>query len=178
MPIERATDIIPSVTTNGGMPTTAMRKPLRKPTNSEAAMANGKATGSGNPELISTLVTMAETSTVEPTDRSMPPVMITAVMPMAMMPTKAKLRVTLKRLPGVAKVLVKRLRAMQARNAAISTQNTWRLISPAMKLRLTCWSMISLSELSALMNFSLYPLDGSGDEAGDFFRRAIRDALV
>jgi hypothetical protein len=31
----------------------------------------------------------------EPTDRSMPPVRITAVMPTAMMPTKAKLRVML-----------------------------------------------------------------------------------
>ena len=32
---------------------------------------------------------------IEPTERSMPPVMITAVMPSAMMPMKAKLRVML-----------------------------------------------------------------------------------
>ena len=35
----------------------------------------------------------------------MPPVMITAVMPSAMMPMPAKLRVMLKKLPSVGKVL-------------------------------------------------------------------------
>ncbi len=48
----------------------------------------------------------------------MPPVMITAVMPIAMIATKAKLRVTLKRLRSVAKVSVRRASATQARIAA------------------------------------------------------------
>ena len=50
--------------------------------------------------------TIAERQSTEPTDRSMPPEMMTTVMPSAMMPTKAKLRVTLKRFCGVAKVSV------------------------------------------------------------------------
>ncbi len=37
--------------------------------------------------------TMATAPMIEPTERSMPPVMITAVMPIAMMPIKLKLRV-------------------------------------------------------------------------------------
>ena len=46
-------------------------------------------------------MTMPVRQRTDPTERSMPPVMITAVMPSAMMPTKAKLRKTLKMLPGV-----------------------------------------------------------------------------
>jgi hypothetical protein len=69
-------------------------------------MAAGKASVIGRPEFMMSVVTMAEISTVEPTDRSMPPVMMTQVMPMPTMPTKAKLRVTLKRLPGVSNVVV------------------------------------------------------------------------
>ena len=42
-------------------------------------------------------VIIAERPITDPTDRSMPPVMMTAVMPSAAMATKAKLRVTLKR---------------------------------------------------------------------------------
>ncbi len=72
-------------------------------------------------------VIMAESTTTAPTDRSMPPVMITVVMPSAMMPTKAKLRVTLKMLRSVAKVSVASDSAMQAATAAMNTQNVWRL---------------------------------------------------
>ena len=39
--------------------------------------------------------TIATTPMTEPTERSMPPVMMTGVMPSAMMPMKAKLRVML-----------------------------------------------------------------------------------
>ena len=41
---------------------------------------------------------------IEPTDRSMPPVAITATMPSAMMPMNEKLRVVLNRFSGVAKL--------------------------------------------------------------------------
>ena len=59
---------------------------------------------------------MLHRHSTEPTDRSMPPVMITIVMPSAMIATKAKLRVTLKRLFEVAKELVANDRKMQARH--------------------------------------------------------------
>src|SRR5882724_11373464 len=62
----------------------------------------------------------------EPTDRSMPPVMITIVMPSATTATKVKLRVTLKRLFEVANELVAKERKMLATTTASSTQNACR----------------------------------------------------
>ena len=78
--------------------------------------------------------TIAERQSTEPTDRSMPPEMITTVMPSAMMPTKAKLRVTLKRFCGVANVSVSTVSARQASSAATNTQNA-------------CWPTILLSRV-------------------------------
>ena len=81
--------------------------------------------------------TIAERQSTEPTDRSMPPEMMTTVMPSAMMPTKAKLRVTLKRFCGVAKVSVSTLSARQASSAATNTQNAcWPTILPSQRMGL------------------------------------------
>ena len=46
-------------------------------------------------------MTMPDSTSTAPTERSIPPVMMTAVMPMAMMATNAKLRVTLNRAADV-----------------------------------------------------------------------------
>ena len=51
-------------------------------------------------------VTMPDRHSTDPTERSIPPVMMTAVMPSAMMPTKAQLRATLNRLAEVSNVVV------------------------------------------------------------------------
>ena len=72
---------------------------------------------------------MLHRQSTEPTDRSMPPVMITIVMPSAMIATKVKLRVTLKRLFEVANELVANDRKMQARMTATKTQKVWREVS-------------------------------------------------
>ena len=56
----------------------------------------------------------------------MPPVMITAVIPIATMATKAKLRVTLNRFCGVANESVANDRMTAASRAAASTQNACR----------------------------------------------------
>ena len=56
------------------------------------------------PASMTRAATTAATAITEPTERSMPPVMITAVMPIAMMPMAAKLRVMLKKLLLVANV--------------------------------------------------------------------------
>ena len=69
---------------------------------------------------------MLHRHSTEPTDRSMPPVMITIVMPSAMIATKVKLRVTLKRLFEVANELVANDRKMQASMTASKTQKAWR----------------------------------------------------
>ncbi len=47
------------------------------------------------PACITTASTMLQRHSTEPTERSMPPVMMTSVMPSAMMATKVKLRVML-----------------------------------------------------------------------------------
>ena len=47
------------------------------------------------PACITTASTMLHRHSTEPTDRSMPPVMMTTVMPRAMMAVKVKLRVML-----------------------------------------------------------------------------------
>ena len=61
----------------------------------------------------------------------MPPVMITAVIPMATMATKAKLRVTLNRFCGVANASVTNDRTTAASSAAASTQKACRPITRA-----------------------------------------------
>ena len=73
----------PSVTMNGGSPTNEIRAPFRKPKNRPvsrpAGMPNRPQPG------ISEQITaaMAEAASIEPTDRSMPPVRMTKVMPAA-----------------------------------------------------------------------------------------------
>ena len=63
---------------------------------------------------------------IEPTDRSIPPVRMTAVMPMAMMPTKAKLRVMLKKLSVLANACGwSQDITTQISSNAISTQKGW-----------------------------------------------------
>ena len=74
---------------------------------------------------------MLHRQSTEPTDRSMPPVMMTMVMPSAITATKVKLRVTLKRLFEVANELVANDRKMQARHTASRTQKACRDVSHA-----------------------------------------------
>ncbi len=64
-------------------------------------MPTPKATYQGYPQVRKRPATMATSPMIEPTDRSMPPVMITQVMPSAMIPNGAKLRVTLAMFCGV-----------------------------------------------------------------------------
>src|SRR5450755_429329 len=68
---------------------------------------------------------MLERHSTEPTDKSMPPVMMTIVMPSAMIAKKVRLRVMLKRLLVVANEFVATDRNAQAATSAINTQNVW-----------------------------------------------------
>ena len=72
---------------------------------------------------------MLHRHSTEPTDRSMPPVMITIVIPSATIATKVKLRATLKMLFEVANELVANDRKMQARMTATETQKACREVS-------------------------------------------------
>jgi hypothetical protein len=51
--------------------------------------------------------TIAASAMVEPTERSMPPVMITSVTPSVTMPTNEKFLATFARLPGLKKALLR-----------------------------------------------------------------------
>ncbi len=62
---------------------------------------------------------------MEPTDRSMPPVMITTVMPSAMMPKGAKLRVMLAALSTVPKVGSRHDMSATRSARATVTQKAW-----------------------------------------------------
>ena len=68
--------------------------------------------------------TIPLTPIVEPTEISIPPVTITAIMPSATIATKAKLRVTLNRFCCVANVEVTNESRMQAMIVASTTQKT------------------------------------------------------
>src|SRR5262245_33335678 len=122
----RAIESMPRVATKGGMPTCAIRTPLTSPTASEAARPAPMPTHAEYPAFSTTPVTIADRQRVEPTDRSMPPVMITAVIPIATMATNTKFRVTLNRFCGVANALVAKDRTAAASSAAASTQNACR----------------------------------------------------
>src|SRR5580698_4242802 len=88
----------------------------------------------------------------EPTERSMPPLMMTMVMPRAMTAVKVKLRVMLKRLLVVAKELVAKLRNRQATMTATNTQKAWLDISHEIQLSRFCGmgasSAIAIDEAS------------------------------
>src|SRR5262245_9648380 len=118
-----------------------MSTPLTRPTARDAPIPAAIPTHTAWPALSTTPVTIAARQRIEPTDRSMPPVMITAVIPMATMATKAKLRVTLKRFCGVAKALVANDRTTAASRAAVSTQKAWR---PSARLT-TPWLLASMA---------------------------------
>ncbi len=90
--------------------------------------------------------------------------MITAVMPSATMPTKAKLRVTLNRLRSVAKVSVASESAMQAITAAKNTQKVWRLTSQASGPWCMRRSMAAerFASMASCLVFSIRPATCSG----------------
>src|SRR6202012_4765614 len=106
------------------------------------------------------------------------------------MATKAKLRVTLKRFCGVAKVEVTNESAMQATIVAATTQNTWLARSPDQRVWvLAAFGLSSNADIGVGLscgsfNFGL-PCesgsgggDGSGDESSHFFRRGRFGLLV
>src|SRR3974390_2315198 len=116
---------------------------------------------------------------IEPADKSMPPVAMTAVMPSAMMPMKAKFRVMLKKFSVLAKEAgCSQLMTTQMMTNATVTQKD---CAPAMRCQtLCCWtpSTDSIETLagggglaaSDDIEASSGRVDGAGDQAGHFFR--------
>ena len=79
----RATDIIPSVTRNGRIPTTATRRPLTSPQSSATVSPATKAGITGVPLRISRAIVTDERASTEPTDRSIPRTIRTIVIAIA-----------------------------------------------------------------------------------------------
>ena len=69
---------------------------------------------------------MAERAAIPPTDRSMPPVRITNVCPMAMMPMAVTCQRTLRRLPAVRKFGETTLRTTHSSASAPSIASSTR----------------------------------------------------
>ena len=95
---------------------------------------------------------MLHRHSTEPTDRSMPPVMMTIVMPSAIIATKVKLRVTLNRLFGVANEFVAKDRKMQAPQTATKTQNAWLDVSQPTQS--ACVRFVRSSTMAVMWNLS------------------------
>lgn len=96
---------MPSVAMNGGMPKCATRTPVHSPSSTPSRMPTAiammyagtpvipmPASRPEEPLSISDMMTAPIATIVEPTARSMPPEMMTNVMPSAIMPTPALLR--------------------------------------------------------------------------------------
>ncbi len=80
-----------------------MKNPFTAPHASPASRPRLNATCQLYSFVSASPATIATSPMIEPTDRSMPPVMITQVIPSAMMPNGAKLRVTFERFAEDAK---------------------------------------------------------------------------
>ncbi|MCY1439631.1 hypothetical protein D9M71_558740 [compost metagenome] len=81
-------DIIASVAMNDGRPARTTSKAVVDPHAAPTAIAPSMAAHIGRPRTCSSqLMTMIATASTAPTDRSMPPMRITSVMPSAMMPS-------------------------------------------------------------------------------------------
>ena len=81
--IPRATDIIPSVTRNGKIPTTATSSPLTNPQSSATVSPASNAGVTGVPLRISKAIVTDERASTEPTDKSIPRTIRTIVIAMA-----------------------------------------------------------------------------------------------
>ncbi len=80
----RATDIIPNVTRNGRIPTTAMSRPLISPQSSATVSPASNDGATGVPARISRAIVTEERARTDPTDKSIPRTIKTIVIAMAM----------------------------------------------------------------------------------------------
>ena len=149
----RATVIMPSVAMKGGILNLEMSEPLMRPVSAPmpSATTMGMRTGTTKPGYLSVAescncarlvaITAASAST-EPEPRSMPPVMMTIVTPMAISPMKEIWRTMLKRLRAVkkpsessenARIIANRIRTMPyLPRKALTRSHRWFLsrVSP------------------------------------------------
>src|SRR5919201_1906247 len=101
---------VASVTINDGKRPYVLRKPLIKPRPAPSTRMSSIPTGKGSPSFLTRMAsTQVVRATLEPGDKSIPPVKMTRVEPMAIMATTATSRARFLMLPGSRKRLVVRL---------------------------------------------------------------------
>ena len=101
---------MPSVAMKGGRRALAIISPFSRPISAPAASPARTAGSDGEPRRSSRAETSPAKAITEPTDRSMPAVMMTRHSPKALMAIQEKARRMLKRLVARRKVVVTRLR--------------------------------------------------------------------
>src|SRR6267143_622319 len=110
---------------SGGTLKRVMMRPFTRPASPPAPTARTMATGSANPTFFQNKPTrITERPSIEPTERSMPPVTITKVMVSATRPTSAIRRPWLRRLSAV-----KKRSDCAARTTSATTTSTARIVS-------------------------------------------------
>ena len=100
----RAILMVANVGTNGGILSLVTHRPLKRPMIAAAARPTAAAPAVGQPAAISAAVVTAVMPQTLPTDKSIPPVIITIASPMTTMPMNEKLRESLIRLSVVRNV--------------------------------------------------------------------------
>src|SRR4249920_3789487 len=140
------------------------------PTSSDTPSASGTASQIDIPAFIVMPITMPDSTSTAPTERSIPPQMMTAVMPIAMIATNAKLRVTLNRFCWVAKTSLANDSTTNATTAAIDTQNVCWLTSQLNQWPCALRAIVSSRVTDMRRALASRHLDGTGDEAGHLFR--------
>ena len=119
---------VPSVTMKGSMRPLVMSSPWASPNTAPSATARtapNTTASSGEPSagpmaLMNMITQPAISAAIEPTERSMPPEMITKHIPTAMMPMKAVRVSTFIALSSVAKSLLSSVPAMQSSTSPIT----------------------------------------------------------
>src|SRR5688572_20671537 len=123
--------------------------------------------------------TIATRPMTDPTDRSMPPVMITIVMPRAMMPNGAKLRATFPILFEVPKLGSIEAMTTTSTSRATVTQKGWLVMA---RLKRVCSLTPTTSEIAAWSDSTVISrscgTDRSCDESGDLLRRRLHRLFV
>ena len=116
----RAIERVARVGTNGDMFRRVIQRPLISPMAAAPRRAIGIAAKIGQPLVRRAARITAVMPQVDPTDKSIPPVKITAVIPIATMPTKEKFRVMLTMFSnclnwGIATAITRTMRTSAAR---------------------------------------------------------------
>ena len=116
-----------SVTMNAGMPSNAMNHPCTVPTAPPSTSITRTTAGHGTPACSTSAASALTSATVEPTERSMPPVVMTRVMATATISIGALWRMRFNRLTWVRKASVATAKNRQTRtkNAAMLRTGAW-----------------------------------------------------